>query len=276
MLIKEEKLAHWIDNFYGYGTWDSRVWFVAYEEDGGEVPGDVADRVDFFSSSNQISAPTLCDIREVYRAITYRSETSKTDLFPNRYEYRFGPGAGLSNVWKNLIAFEFGFRNEVAPDFLFYQRNILAAAEHGNEALVKLYPLPGPRSHAWYYAWLETPGIEFLKSRSLYEQALFNKRMEVILSNVEKYKPQLVLMYGMTNINSLKEKIVKWAGTGEFKMIKGTKLEVPQHHRIDLEGTIIVITTQFPALRHNRPETGFNWYDFGRRVAGSRHHHQIK
>ena len=267
MLVEVKKLKHWIDNFYGYGAWDARVWFVAYEEDGGEVPEDVADRVNFFFESHKSASPTLCDIRELYRAIAYRSETSRTDLFPNRYEYRFGPGAGLSNVWKNLISFEFGFRNEALPDFLFYQRNILAAAEHRNEAFLKLYPLPGPRSHAWYYAWLETPGIDFLKSRTLYEQALFHKRMEVLLSKIEKHKPQLVLMYGMSNINSLKETITTWAGRGDFKMVKGTKLDVPQHHRIETQGTTIVITTQFPALRHNRPETGFNWREFGSKVS---------
>jgi len=27
-----------MDNFYGYGSWDARFWFIGHEEGGGEVP----------------------------------------------------------------------------------------------------------------------------------------------------------------------------------------------------------------------------------------------
>ena len=38
MLIEEKTVKHWIDNFYGYGSWDARIWFIAHEESGGDVP----------------------------------------------------------------------------------------------------------------------------------------------------------------------------------------------------------------------------------------------
>jgi len=49
-------------------------------------------------------------------------------------------------------------------------------------------------------------------------------------------------------------------------MIKAIKQHIPQHHRVDLSGTTLLITTQIPALRHGRIETGFDWEAFGRRV----------
>jgi hypothetical protein len=73
-------------------------------------------------------------------------------------------------------------------------------------------------------------------------------------------------MYGMNNINKLKKSILEYFEGAKFKMIKATKQQIPQHHRADINGTTILITTQIPALRHNRIETGFDWYAFGKRV----------
>jgi len=49
-------------------------------------------------------------------------------------------------------------------------------------------------------------------------------------------------------------------------MVKATKRLTPQHHRTDIDGTTILITSQVPSLRHNRIETGFDWEEFGKRV----------
>ena len=38
MLIEGQALEYWIDNFYGYGSWHAKLWFVAYEESGGDLP----------------------------------------------------------------------------------------------------------------------------------------------------------------------------------------------------------------------------------------------
>ena len=89
-----------------------------------------------------------------------------------------------------------------------------------------------------------------------------------MVSNISRYKPDLVLMYGMENINMLKESAQSFFQEAKFKMVKAEKLKIPQHHRADFNGTTMLITTQFPALRHQRVETGFDWEEFGRRVRG--------
>lgn len=272
MLIEEKNLKHWIDNFYGYGSWHAKFWFIGYEEGGGDVPEEVAEKINYFYKAHPpTTGGTLCDIRELYRHVAIRRDGPKASSFGNRYEYRFDTNAIQHGVWKNLIAFVHAYRNDKLPDLLEYQKHTFASPSAHNEALIQLYPLPSPHNHAWYYSWLDLPQIGFLKSRLLYQEHEYHRRMHSILSNISTYKPEVVLMYGMDNINTLKKSVQEFFPGAKFKMIKATipiaiGRQMPQHHRADLNGTTMLITTQIPALRHNRVETGFDWEEFGKRV----------
>ena len=267
MLIEEKTLQHWIDNFYGYGSWRARFWFISYEEGGGELPEEVAEKFNYFYKApapNQVGG--LCDIRELYKHVTVREDDPKADLFTNRYEYRFGSTAIQSSVWKNLIAFVHGYKDTKLTDLLAYQKNKFALSSAQNEALIPLYPLPSPHNHAWYYSWLDLPQHSFLKIRSQYEQHVYQSRIQTILSNIKSNKPELVLMYGMNSIHTLKKSIAEFFPDAKFNMVKAIAQQIPQHHRADLNGTRLLITTQIPTLRHNRIETGFDWEKFGKKV----------
>jgi hypothetical protein len=281
MLIKEKALAHWIDHFYGYGSWRAPFWFVAYEESGGEVPEEVAAKlVYFYDRHGSNPEPTLCDIRELYRHVSWESIPSNPStgsppvsgqpgtggLYRNLYEFRFGDNARTNTVWKNLIAFRHGSLDQAVPDPLEYQKKVFASSSTAQEAMLRLYPLPRSNHHAWYYSWLDLPQFPFLKSRVLYQEHLFQKRMNVILGKMRECRPRLVLMYGMENINVLKRFIHESFPSAKFKMVKAIKGQIPQHHRADVDGSTVLITTQIPALRHHRVETGFDWYRFGEMV----------
>lgn len=262
MLIKENTLRHWMDNFYGYGSWNAKFWFVAYESGGGDTPEEVAEKLDYFFAKHASSSdPSLCDIREMYKNMSLSMEGPKAGKFSNVFDYRFGPDGVLSGVWKNLIAFVHGYRNEPLPDLMEYQRSKLGVT---NEALLQLYPLPSPHNHAWYYSWLDIPGFKFLKTRPQYEDHVYPSRIHGLLNSIKKYKPELVLMYGMSNINTLKASFQEVFPDIKFKMEKAVKLRLPQHHRADIDATTLIITTQIPTLRHGRVETGFDWEEFGK------------
>ena len=90
------------------------------------------------------------------------------------------------------------------------------------------------------------------------------------LDQFKIHKPEVVLMYGMSNINALKDSIRANFPTAKFKMVKAVKLKVPQHHIGKIDGTTFLLTTQIPALRHNRIETGFDWEELGKMVRSDR------
>jgi hypothetical protein len=268
MLIQETPFKHWIDNFYGYGSWDAKIWLIGYEEGGGDLPEEVAEKLNYFYNiHSQNTQPTLCDIRELYRQVVFRVDGPKGERFANLHDYRFDSNAALSSVWKNLAAFGHGYRHKPLPDdLLAYQRHSFASLT-GAEALIQFYPLPSPHSHAWYYSWLDLPKqFSFLKTRASYEAHVYEDRMNTILHKISAYKPDIVLMYGMNNINALKKSVQDVFQAAKFKAEKAVKLQTPQYHQANLNGTTLVITTQIPALKHNRIETGFDWEAFGKLV----------
>lgn len=269
MLIREKNLQHWINHFYGYGSWHAKIWFVAYEEGGGDVPEEVAEKIDYFWAAHPPGRePVLCDVRELYRHVTARLTGPNAKRYATRYDYRFGDEAIQHGVWKNLIAFAHGYRDKPLPDLLQFQRGSFLPSSNSEEALIQLYPLPSPHNHAWYYSWLDLPQFPFLKSRQSYERHLFPTRSHALFQKMKTHKPEIVVMYAMNNINTLKETVREYFPAANFTMIKATRLKIPQHHRAELDGTKLLITTQIPALRHNRAETGFEWYEFGKIAKG--------
>lgn len=266
MIIQENPLRHWINHFYGYGSWQSKIWFIAYEDGGGDLPEEVAEKLNYFyTSCPDVSGPALVDIRKFYRQFSFHWNGPKAGEYKNHYEYRFGANAIQNGVWKNLIAFAHGFRNSILPDLLEYQKH--AFAKH--EALIKLFPMPSPHHHAWYYSWLDAPKFPFLKRREQYESQLFGPRLKNILHYIVTHKPELVLMYGMNNIKAIKDVVLQFLPGVSFTSYKAIKLQIPQYHHAYLNDTQLLITTQIPALRHNRIETGFDWYKFGQSVKKS-------
>lgn len=270
MRIEEKALTHWIDNFYGYGSWDAKIWFIGYEEGGGEMPEDVAERIQYFAKAHPTNSnEALCNVRELYKDLSFRWEGPKTDLYATHYEYRFGPRAVQHTVWKNLTSFVRGYRNLALPDMLSYQQTTFLSPQ-SQEALIQLYPLPSPHNHAWYYSWLDVTDLPFLKTRQLYQDHVYPNRIQHILSQMQAYKPEIVLMYGMNNINTLKKSVGDFFNDTKFRPYKAIKQQIPQHHLTNVDTTTLIITTQIPALRHNRVETGFDWYEFGNRILTER------
>jgi hypothetical protein len=265
MLIQEKPVQHWIDNFYGYGSWKARIWFIDHEESGGDVPEEEASKFNYFYTVNASSKDALCDIRDMYQQVGLQLDGPRAGLIKNFFDYRFSTHAVQHGVWKNLIAFAHGFRNEGLPDVMEYQRSLFASPSIHNEALMSLFPLP-THNHAWYYSWLDLPQLPFLKSRTLFQEHVYSHRIHRILQNIREYKPDVVLMYDLANINTIKKSVQDFFPDSKFKMVKALKLKIPQHHVADLDGTKLLLTTQIPTLRHNRIETGFDWEELGKSV----------
>jgi hypothetical protein len=48
--------------------------------------------------------------------------------------------------------------------------------------------------------------------------------------NIKMHKPEIVLMYGMDNINLLKKSVEEFFHTENFKMVGAIARQIPQHH----------------------------------------------
>lgn len=263
MIIQAEPLQHWIENFYGYGSWDARFWFIAHEESGGDLPEEEAEKFNYFYNANTTGEnSSLCDIRQLYKQVNARLDGPRAFLFKTFYDYRFGDNAVQHGLWKNLIAFVHGHQGKKIPDLLDYQKIDFLSPARQSEALIPLYPLP-THHHAWYYSWLDMPQFPFLKSRRLFQEHIYPQRMQRIIENVKVHSPEVVLMYGMENVSALKASVQEHFPSAKFKMIKAIKQKIPQHHLAEVNSTKLLITTQVPALRHNRVETGFDWEQLG-------------
>jgi hypothetical protein len=67
---------------------------------------------------------------------------------------------------------------------------------------------------------------------------------------------EVVLVYGMDNMNLLKKSVEEFFQKTNFKMVrdiipKAIGRQILQHHWTEFDGTTLLITTQVPALKHN-------------------------
>ena len=233
------------------------------------MPEEVADKLNYFATQHTDNHPTLCDLRELYKAVRFTPERPRAEIFTTLYDYRFGPQAVPRGDWKGIISFVHGYSHQSADAdaCLDYQRTRFTTT---HEAILRLYPLPA-HSHAWYYSWLDLREMEFLKSRTMYQQHVYETRMRTILENIRRYRPDVVVMHDMIGINTLKTSV-----QGHFLGVKFTTVKavakMPQHHVAHLPNldTTLIITTQSTGLKHNRVESGHDWEAFGQNVSALR------
>lgn len=211
MRFNSDKICNWANGFYGYGQYEAPVWYIGLEEAGGEYPSEVKQKFKYYATL--IPNRQLCDIRDLHNNVE-NTKTSRTF-----YNVLFGKHAKIQGTWRNLIKFSFGFfqlSTNCPKDaaILDYQKKCLASiantnTDTGNEALIELFPLPNPYSRIWAYNWAEYAPLVNQKykkllqciraSRKHYQNFLFKGRLRNIQKKIKKYKPKVVLFYGIND-----------------------------------------------------------------------------
>ena len=209
MIFDSDEICNWANGFYGYGQYKAPVWYIGLEEAGGEYPSEVEEKFQYFATltPNQ----QLCDIRALHRNV------KKTNTGHTFFDVLFGKYAKIQGTWRNLIKFSFGFfqLSTYCPKeaaILDYQKDCLtriANTDTGNEALIELFPLPNPYSRIWAYNWAEYSTLvnqnykillaSIRASRKHYQNVLFKGRLRNIQKKIKKYKPKVVLFYGIND-----------------------------------------------------------------------------
>jgi hypothetical protein len=252
MPLSSHQLHYWIENFYGYGSWDAPVWFIGYEEGANGSLDEIKDKFRYYSRN--VKQGKLCDIRALHAAVRKfpRGGTLHDDYFGRQ-------GKKKQGTWAGLIEFKLGWSASKKIDILKYQKHYLAAQKMGaaSEALIELFPLPSPNTGVWHYSWLyaiDDHLRRLLKDRKTYETRMFRKRMKFIKDKMTEKSPQVVVFYGVKNrVREIKKKL---------KPERVKRLKTGQRCYLFNEKTKVLILGKAPSAK----KKDIDWMKMGKQV----------
>ena len=178
--LSDTLLERYVEQFFGFGRWGAKIWFVGIEEAGGWEFTDAKRRLTEWEKRRE---RPLEDAPVFYPACGNK-----------RWH---GTGATVQKTWRQLIRMLLLARGK--PDtedaILDYQRTRLGAAED-ETCLAELLPLPSPNIGAWKYnQWSSLP---WLQSRDLYLSKNLQRRAKSLRQQIADHKPKVVVFYGTT------------------------------------------------------------------------------
>lgn len=177
-MIDSKKIEKYCNNFYGYGNWESPIWFIGIEENGGYTEEEVKKRID---SWLRFKTP-LIDNKEHHLSLENKGMTKL-----------FTEGICQPTWWK-LIRLKLKYENEVISEKRIrdIQKNEWGQLK-SNTLLIEMFPLPSPSIKHWEYKkWSE---LKFLKTREGYFQFMVNRRADFIKNKIKEFKPKAVIFY---------------------------------------------------------------------------------
>lgn len=173
------ELDRFANNFLGYGNLNAALWFIGMEEGGGVSKKEIELRL---IAWRDLDFPITPDIADFHDRIGHGA------LFSGKVK--------LQKTWAKLITFQLaigglGYSKEELREF---QKNQLGR-RNSNNALIEFMPLPSPGIKKWYYNIFSS--LPYLESRQIYIEAMAEKRINLIRRQLAKFKPKIVLFYGL-------------------------------------------------------------------------------
>lgn len=178
---RDNELELYMNNFFGFGNWNSDIWFVGIEEGGGNSKEEVNLRLESWLNSKK----DLLDNYEHHKNIGILQFFDKKVLQP---------------TWRKLIRLKLSYEGITADNDLIrdIQSNNWGLITSDN-ALLDLFPLPSPSNSKWFYnEWSHLP---YLKNRKEYYDFVIDYRVKYIRDKIEKHKPKVIVFYSLSMIN---------------------------------------------------------------------------
>lgn len=201
--MNEERTAHYLTNFFGYGNWDSDFWFVGMEEGGGSEYNLVNNKIDAFSLNNEDHS-RLVD--------NYDFQVHKVGAPYNNEALQFlgprpdGRKVQLQSYWSKMIRVLLGFNAmEIDNESIREFQRMHWGRIHDNEfslkhAIVEMMPLPSPGTGDWNYLdWTSHftgTSCPVLRSRREYYSLLREDRVDLLKNKIAEHNPKFVLFNG--------------------------------------------------------------------------------
>jgi hypothetical protein len=164
--------------FFGYGRWDSPVWFVGLEEAGLGNPSELNSRL---LAWDQRGRSELEDAPSFYPLC-------------GQHQWH-GPNARVQPTWRRLLRILFLARGQsVSQDaVLKFQKHIFGAFS-GPVCLTEMLPLPAPSHRSWPYENHE-PLPAWMRNRELFTQTVFPGRAATLREKISLHSPRAVIFY---------------------------------------------------------------------------------
>jgi len=224
--MTDAELKYYIDNFYGYGSWESGFYYVGMEEGlGSGYPNLLVDnKVKTYAHQGLILGNSSYSKKDLIDNYGFQMTMMPPNLREARF-FRIDPTADPQPTWMPFINMHLSLNHIIRPA-LEYQAvewgSIRAAVPH---AVIELYPLPASGLNDWRYdEWFPEPFEALgIRSKGDYWKELEHNRINHICKQIHKYKPKLVVLYG-TSFETKYKKLIKCV-TGE-KLNDATYLDL--------------------------------------------------
>jgi len=178
MPTDNEQLLDFANHFLGYGSLNSALWLIGPESGGGQTMNDVRQRALVWSKRGR---------KEIEDLHSYHADLE----LPTKFDWT----RNIQPTWGPLIRVILALDGKKADreDVREFQRHELGRAE-GQNSVLDLSQLSSPSTSEWE---LHECGISWLTTREEYEGRLLRPRCELLRERVARYKPILVLFYGL-------------------------------------------------------------------------------
>jgi len=178
--FNDQLLQEFTQNFYGYGNYNGKYWFIGMEEGGGKK---------FQELENRLTAWDKRGKRELEDVAEYHAEIEMTHFFNERPK--------LQTTWSKLIRILLSIEGQRATtnQVRDYQRSSLARS-NANHCLLELLPLPSPRTGDWLYTRYSR--LAYLATRESYKQSCLAPRVAHLKRRIKKYEPKVIIFYSFS------------------------------------------------------------------------------
>jgi|AntAceMinimDraft_1070359.scaffolds.fasta_scaffold40637_2 hypothetical protein len=212
----EKEIDEFASGFYGYGDFDSPLWFIGMEEGGGNSAGEVTNRICVWQQRGCVPLEDVAEYHDAFVENGFRSITKQNTwsaLSRIQLAYNSGPQSGISvrNHWRQQL----GRRGSAT-------------------CIMELNPLPSPSINTWKYP--EFTEMPFLASRIAYNARYRADRIASIKDMIVQHAPKAVIFYG-------KKYESFWAE------IAGATLETEQLHSRVVKGGTTFVSMHHPNAR---------------------------
>jgi len=202
-MIKSDKIIYYIENFYGYGNWDSPYYYIGMEEGGGSDFNLVNEKIENYYYNGVDRGNDFFTKEQLLDNYGFQIFMMPSILRVMEF-FRINQPPIIQNTWRPSIKIQMELNNLIVDNDSMRDFQRLHWGSHQTNykhALIELFPLPSPKLNEWNYKnWVENADNLSLNTRENYRNNYARIRINNICKKIRENKPKLVVFYGNTYV----------------------------------------------------------------------------